>query len=371
MADPRPPKGDFIPSDSSETYVERDRRTPKKTLRDHPIGPIPARTIQEPMPAGVREVAEGLTTKVITDIGQSVVPPMPRPSSTRPPATTPPRPAQSAPLPAPSPTPVPAPLPIPAPAPAPAPVSAPPNPLPPPAGMPMARPGLSSPINTAGPWQPQVIVHKLERGLLHDPRLALLFDADSAAAASFRVLRQRITERGTRMIAVTSARAGEGKTTVAINLALALAECGRARVLLLEVNLRSPEIARVFGFRPPVCFGEQLEFHRQWPQQPWVAVESPNPFLHLCAVMPDAPARPILDAPALDTCLGQLRDAGYEHVILDTPSVLGSADVNLVAEGVDGLILCARTRRSTTRSLRQAADQLGRQKLLGTVLLDG
>src|SRR4051812_33115113 len=67
-----------------------------------------------------------------------------------------------------------------------------------------------------------------------DHRLILLRDPDSARAASFRVLRHRLEQRGNpRTIAVTSAEEGEGKTTCAANLAMALGECERARVLLV------------------------------------------------------------------------------------------------------------------------------------------
>src|SRR5438477_583444 len=87
-----------------------------------------------------------------------------------------------------------------------------------------------------------------------DERLILVRDPDSARAASFRVLRHRLQEKGDpRVIAVTSAGPREGKTTCAVNLALALGECGRAKVLLIEANLWTPALAPLFGFMPPEC----------------------------------------------------------------------------------------------------------------------
>jgi Mrp family chromosome partitioning ATPase len=204
------------------------------------------------------------------------------------------------------------------------------------------------------------------------PTLYLTRAPDSAAAASVRVLRHRLLERQAgRVIAVTSPGRREGKTTLAINLAMALGESGRARVLLLEVNLRHAALARLLGFRPPVCFAEQLEFHRTHPVQPWVVVEQLSPHLHLAAVSPDAQPRALIDGPAVAIAIEQLRGAGYDHIVVDCPPVLGSADVNLIEEHVDGVLFAMWVRRSRTRALRRAVDQIGRRKVLGTALIGG
>jgi Mrp family chromosome partitioning ATPase len=215
-------------------------------------------------------------------------------------------------------------------------------------------------------------VHQIPVGETGDPRLVLVRTPDSAAAASFRVLRHRLAARaGLRVILVTSPTRREGKTTLAVNLALALGEAGRARVLLLEANLRHPSVARLLGFRPPVCFGEQLEFHRTHPQQPWVVVETLSPSFHVAAVSPDAQTRPLVDGPAVAIALAQLRGAPYDFIVLDSPPILGSADTNLIEEHVDGVVLALGARRSHARALRRAVDQIGRDKIIGTVLLGG
>src|SRR5262249_15229547 len=132
-----------------------------------------------------------------------------------------------------------------------------------------------------------------------DKRLILIRNPDSACAASFRVMRHRLQERGNpRTVAVTSASKKEGKTTCAVNLALALGECGRARVLLVEANLRAPSLAPLFGFMPPECFSIQLSRHRDKPEGVWSVVEVNSPSLHVLAVSPVAGARPLVDGPA-------------------------------------------------------------------------
>jgi Mrp family chromosome partitioning ATPase len=82
-------------------------------------------------------------------------------------------------------------------------------------------------------------------------------------AAAFRLLRQRLIDRGDpRIVLCTSAMRGEGKTTLATNLALAFAELGKHRVLLIETSFRSASVGEVFGFKPPAGFAGQLAHHR-------------------------------------------------------------------------------------------------------------
>jgi Mrp family chromosome partitioning ATPase len=214
-----------------------------------------------------------------------------------------------------------------------------------------------------------VATHKLPED--PDPRLILIREPDSARAASFRVLRHRLQERGDpRVIAVTSAGRKEGKTTTAVNLALALGECGRARVLLVEANLRQPSLAPLFGFMPPECFTAQMARHKQKPLDGWSVVEVFSQYLHVLAIEPTDRGRPLLDGPAFSIALEMLSQAGYDYIVIDTPPVLGTADVNLIEDSADGVLFTAWSRLTSSRALRQAIEQLAPAKVLGVTLLD-
>ena len=205
-----------------------------------------------------------------------------------------------------------------------------------------------------------------------DPRLSLVIDPDSERAAAFRVLRHHLLEVGRpQCVVVSSPQPGDGKTTTALNLALSLAECGRAKVLLVETHVRRPQLASVFKFIPPWCFAEQLAAHRHQPMLPWSLIEIPQLWLHVAAINPRIEKTQLLDGPAFAIAIERLRMGGYDHIVVDAPPVLGSADVNLMADAADVVVLALRARRSTTRDLRRAIDQVGASKIAGTVLVQG
>lgn len=217
----------------------------------------------------------------------------------------------------------------------------------------------------------ELVKHQIPGDAPLDRRLVLLRDADSTQAAAFRVLRHHLLERGRpRVIAVTSANRREGKTTAAVNLALALAECGRARVLLIDGSLRRPQLAGIFRFIPPWCFVEQLKAHREQPLSPWGFVELGGHTLHIAAINPRNENPPSLDGHAFAIAIERLRLAPYDHIVIDCPAVSGSADVNLIQDAADAVVLVSRAKKTTARDLRGAVEQLTDAKIAGIALLE-
>ncbi len=240
------------------------------------------------------------------------------------------------------------------------------------AGIALGKPTvmMSAQAKPAGqPPQIDLTQHHLPEDDI-DPRLALVLDPDSERSAAFRVLRHHLLEVGRpQVVIVTSPQLGDGKTTAAVNLALALAECGRAKVLLVETHVRRPQLTRVFQFVPPWCFAEQLAAHRHQPAMPWSMIDIPQLWLHVAAINPRTQQNQLLDGPAFAIAMERLRLAPYDHIVVDAPPVLGSADVNLMTDAADSVVFALRARRSNTRDLRRALDQIGANKFAGTVLL--
>jgi Mrp family chromosome partitioning ATPase len=251
-----------------------------------------------------------------------------------------------------------------------------PNPVPssyspPPQGQ-LVRAGAPGELQTLPVLPPPKI--NVERHALQarvDGRLILLTKPDSPQAACFRSLRHRVAERGDpRCILVTSASRGEGRTTCAANLALALAELRRYRVLLVEADPRRPSLASLFGLSPGTCFLDQLGGTRLEGDGVFDVVELEGRGLHVAALNPKSAAGRALDGPAFRTAVERLRRA-YDYVVIDAPSVLSGPEVNLIEDAAQAIVLAARARQTRGRSLRTAIEQLTPSNLLGVVLLDG
>jgi Mrp family chromosome partitioning ATPase len=206
------------------------------------------------------------------------------------------------------------------------------------------------------------------------PTLVMLGETSGSAPAALRVLRHRLELRraeGMWTFGVTSARAGEGKSTLAVQLALVLSEAQRSRVLLVEGSLERPTLARLLGFRVPAGLGFSVQISRRMTggTDPW-AVLALGPALHALVESEDEAGYPAaLYAPAFGKAIERLGRA-YDWVIVDGPSVLGSGDANVVENVVDGMIVVARSRKSRGTDLRAAVKQLGVRKAIGVVLWD-
>jgi Mrp family chromosome partitioning ATPase len=204
--------------------------------------------------------------------------------------------------------------------------------------------------------------------------LAMLGESGPDVPAALRVIRHRLEglrAEGLWTFAVTSARDGEGKTTLATQLALCLSEAQRARVLLVEANLMRPSVAKVLGFRVPtgLSFSYQLAERMRGGIEPW-AVLALGPSLHALAENHAELGHPeTLHSPHFKVAIERLGRA-YDWVVVDAPTVLGSGDANVVEEAVDGVVLAARSGASRGGDLRAAVKQLGNKKAVGVVLWD-
>jgi Mrp family chromosome partitioning ATPase len=238
-------------------------------------------------------------------------------------------------------------------------------------GLGGAAPEEEPPVNDA-PLAPEatITVQPIKLPEKLDPHIVLLSDAYSDRADAYRALRRKLaSSTNPRVIAITSPEPGEGKTTCAINLALAIREGARGKVLLLEANVRAPSLTKVFGFEAPECFVEQLSRHREDPRLPWVVVE-PLPQLHVMAVDTTIKHMPVLDPVAFASGMERLKRAGYEYIVVDTPPVSGSFEVNMIADTVDGVLFAAITMKSRKSAIRRAIEQVMPAPILGVVVLD-
>ena len=202
----------------------------------------------------------------------------------------------------------------------------------------------------------------------YDPRLILLREPDSVRAAGLRVLRDSLLAQGApRVMAVTSPHRAEGKTTLAINLALALVELPDMSVLVVEAHHPAPQIAALFDLVPPTE-SDYLEGSLRVP--PYDIVEI-LPGLDVACVHPRGSGQvPPFDLRSFAAAIDTFSEFPYDFILVDAPPVLGTAVVNRIAEKCDSLLLTVRAGQSRISALRRATDQLGRQRILGVTLID-
>jgi tyrosine-protein kinase len=175
-----------------------------------------------------------------------------------------------------------------------------------------------------------------------------------------------------RVIVVTSALAGEGKSTTAVNLAHAIARERSARALLVEANLRQPALSQMLGFHPPVCFFEQLK--QASVDDRFVVAHVVDAGFYYLGIDPSVVRgwsvhRPAIERACLERAIRQLRRV-YDYVIIDTPAALDSPDASLLTDVADGVLIAARARRSRARHLETLLEQFDPAPILGIALLD-
>ncbi len=174
----------------------------------------------------------------------------------------------------------------------------------------------------------------------------------------FRILRTAVdfarVTRPVRTVMVTSAVRGEGKTSVAIGLAQAIALSGRP-VILVELDLRNPSLARTFsmgnqGGVTNALLGSEPHDLLQRPIR-----ELPDLEVLAAGVLPPNPAE-LLEAPALDVMLRSLLQDGTKTLVIDAAPLLPVADAQILLNkpAVDASVVVARQGVTTRDHARRA-----------------
>lgn len=207
-----------------------------------------------------------------------------------------------------------------------------------------------------------------------EARERVLAKAPPGVLAALRVLRHRLEQRradGSLVVSVVSPGPGEGKTMLAIHLALTLAEADRARVILVEGSFVRPCLASSLGLRlpPAASFSAQLRERMSGRGVPWGVVRL-GPSIALLAEPTDRAACPeAIHSTHFQAAISALR-RGHEYVVIDGPAILGSGDANVIEAVSDAVLLVVRAGSTRGAALTQAMAQLGSQRVMGAVLND-
>jgi capsular exopolysaccharide synthesis family protein len=192
----------------------------------------------------------------------------------------------------------------------------------------------------------------------------------SMTAEQFRQLRTRLQHSAsldtTRSILITSPGPGDGKTTVATNLAAGLALNGR-RILLVDSNFKRPELHKIFGVGNDRGFSSVLAALDNFDD---AAKQTKVPNLSVMGTGPK-PANPteLMESQLLIDFIDRaLKD--YDHVIFDSGPILLSSETTAMAPRVDGVVTVVRAKASSRGILQRTRDTLRQLKAehLGVVL---
>lgn len=199
----------------------------------------------------------------------------------------------------------------------------------------------------------------------------LLNRPNSPAAESYRALRTAIglsaIDDPLQLLLVSSPLAGEGKTTLCYNIAVASAQQGK-RVLLIDADQRKSRLHSLFQVRKNPGLSDILAG-----QASFEAAVRPHSTVDNCFILPAGVTPPnpadLLGSHRFDDLLTVLR-AQYELIIIDSPPVLLVTDAVILSTKVDGTILVIRSGLTTRPALAHASEALERStgRWLGMVL---
>ena len=188
-----------------------------------------------------------------------------------------------------------------------------------------------------------------------DTRLVTLLNPMSTAAEAFRGLRTSVQfsrpDAVIETILVTSASPGEGKSTVAANLAVVMAQSGR-RTLLIDADLRRPRVDKVFGMARSPGLTDYLTGNRTSRD---LTVADDLDVLPAGAVVPN-PAEH-LGSKSLRELLGVFRES-YDIVIVDAPPVMAATDPVLLSTQVDATIIVSSAGKTKDFELAHAVEEI-------------
>lgn len=192
-----------------------------------------------------------------------------------------------------------------------------------------------------------------------------------ATADIFRMLRtkvlQHITKNNLRTLAITSANYGDGKTTVATNLALSLAQDVKQTVLLVDLDLRKPDMHRRLGIEPKVGLTDYLLRDARVPD----CMVKPN--IERLSLLPTAGtvdnSSEMLATPKMAALAHELKTRYADRIVIyDMPPLLTQDDTIAFLPNVDGVLLVVRDGVTKKEDLEYCLHLLDNTNLLGTVL---
>jgi len=207
--------------------------------------------------------------------------------------------------------------------------------------------------------------------VLAEKKVMVSHDGRLRAAEEYKLLKSQVLSKAREMrwqtIMLTSVGKGEGKTLTAINLALAIAHEVNETSLLVEADLREPNMQRFFGLRGEAGLSDYL----------LECVPLPDLLINIgidrFVFLPGGQSIPnsaeILGSPKMQSLVREMRGCYTDrYVVFDLPTLLECADPLIFSDHVDAIMLVVEAHKTTTDHLKKAMELLEGKNIIGTVL---
>ena len=198
--------------------------------------------------------------------------------------------------------------------------------------------------------------------------LVTLHENDLVASEQYDMLALRLiagtTEKLFKRVLITSAQKGDGRTSVLINLAGALARAGK-RVLVIDTDFIKPSVIRLLGIESQIGLAEI--FGRGLPPGAAIVRVLPSDFHVLPMRERVDTSVEILTSPVFHEVL-EILDPNYDFILFDSPPMLDRADCSMLIKLVDTALVVVRQGATKVSTMAKAIEQLSQEDIFGVVL---
>lgn len=194
-------------------------------------------------------------------------------------------------------------------------------------------------------------------------------DARSPSADRYRLTQIRLKElkasKNLKSLLITSPLPGDGKSTIALNLATALSEKGKQSVLLLEADVYRPTLVRRLGLRP---WAGLTDCHKRT-GDPVRAIRRIDPLsFYLLPAGQPAVDGDLLQSQFMVELMKALVSTWFDWIIIDSPPTTPIAEILLLRSLTDASLLVARAGKTPREAIEESIQNLGRDHVIGIML---
>jgi non-specific protein-tyrosine kinase len=177
----------------------------------------------------------------------------------------------------------------------------------------------------------------------------------------------KVEELGGNSLLITSPNPAEGKTTMAINLAISVSHKVDRTVLLVDGDIRKPTIHRYLGLNDSMGLSDYLLGRAEIPD---LLI---NPGIEKMVILPGGSpltnSSELLGSPRMEALAQEMKGRyRYRFIIFDSPCLLSCADPHVLSEYVDGILLVVESEKTASTDLEKALELLAGKRIIGTVL---